>query len=57
MIQIGKDSFSGATEYYFFGNVIIFIILLQFGVFVVFLVVNGCVSIKNTLNNYKADVK
>ena len=57
VVHIWKDSFTQATQYYFFGNVIIFLILLQFGIFVVFLIVNGGLAIKSFLNNYQADIK
>ena len=50
------DSISETTKYYFFGNMAIFLILLQFGIFVIFCITNGLISLKHLLNNYKIKV-
>ena len=54
--HIWRDNISEATKYFFFGNLIIFLIIVQFGIFIIFLIVNGCQAIKNILNNYKTDI-
>ena len=56
IMHVFSDSFSESTKYYFFGNLTILLILLQFGIFIVFCIANGLLSIKGLLSNYKIDV-